>query len=316
MGKQILLTLITILFSCSETNNFDEQLNHKFIIPQIYIGINTNTPFTGILNAYPCKTDTSIYFGNYNKGKRTSINALYTISNGDILQTNNPIFLPIGNYNIVYWGIIKSTQQHYSNNAITAPKFTIGTDLAQQHWKLRKYASKYDTTHYPVYDYAYAVQNMQIGSKKNYTYLTRVVASLDVILKNKNNTPFNNIAEANVTINGIAEKLNIYTAKPSNQYKTVKFPLTLSEDKTQIRNQTVMLFPSAPQPTVQIFITLTNGSVKTYKLHLNKALIANNKTTLTLILDEIFTTKTQSGTLSVETYSETREPIITDETLN
>ena len=54
-----------------------------------------------------------------------------------------------------------------------------------------------------------------------------------------------------VHVGGIAEKLNMYTAAPVNQTKTVSFPLVLSADGTQMSNATVMLFSIIRQTNVQ-----------------------------------------------------------------
>ena len=98
-----------------------------------------------------------------------------------------------------------------------------------------------------------------------------------------------------VHVGGIAEKLNMYTATPVNQTKTVSFPLVLSADGTQMSNATVMLFPSSAKPMFKLIIKLKNGNTKVYQQPLNAPLKANNKLTLTLTLGDIFSEETSGG---------------------
>ena len=107
---------------------------------------------------------------------------------------------------------------------------------------------------------------------------------------------------------GIAEKLNMYTAAPVNQTKTVSFPLVLSADGTQMSNATVMLFPSSAKPMFKLIIKLKNGNTKVYQQPLNAPLKANNKLTLTLTLGDIFSEET-SGGFTIDNWQEENETI-------
>lgn len=111
-----------------------------------------------------------------------------------------------------------------------------------------------------------------------------------------------------VHVGGIAEKLNMYTAEPVNQTKTVAFPLVLSTDGTQMSNATVMLFPSATSPLFQLIITLKNGTVKTFKQALSSPLKINTRLTLTLTLGDIFTEE-ENGNFTIDNWQEESETI-------
>ena len=130
-----------------------------------------------------------------------------------------------------------------------------------------------------------------------------------VIVKDKNNGILSSsISGMKVNIGGIAEKLNLYTAEPVNQTKTVTFPLVLSTDGTQMSNATVMLFPSATSPLFQLIITLKNGTVKTFKQTLSAPLKANTRFTLTLTLGDIFSEE-ETGNFTIDNWQEESETI-------
>ena len=130
-----------------------------------------------------------------------------------------------------------------------------------------------------------------------------------VIVKDKNNGILSSsISGMKVNIGGIAEKLNLYTAEPVNQTKTVTFPLVLSTDGTQMSNATVMLFPSATSPLFQLIITLKNGTVKTFKQTLSAPLKANTRLTLTLTLGDIFSEE-ETGNFTIDNWQEESETI-------
>lgn len=155
----------------------------------------------------------------------------------------------------------------------------------------------------------YTVKPAHIGTEELSAAMQRVVAGLKVIVKNKNNGILNSsIAGMEVHVGGIAEKLNMYTAAPVNQTKTVSFPLVLSADGTQMSNATVMLFPSSAKPMFKLIIKLKNGNTKVYQQPLNAPLKANNKLTLTLTLGDIFSEET-SGGFTIDNWQEENETI-------
>ena len=99
-----------------------------------------------------------------------------------------------------------------------------------------------DDTYKPVFDLVYALREKNLANEDLSTSLDRVVAGLKVIVKTSNGSPFSaNISKMEVRINGIAEKLNFYTAEPKSKTKTVKFELKRSADNKQMTTGTVML---------------------------------------------------------------------------
>lgn len=262
---------------------------------------------TGVLEAYPCQAGSAIYYGNYIEGKLDP-SGMYYLQDGAIYgNKNRELSLPVGTYNMIYWGTPKYEEPIYSNPVVIDPQITIGGDLSQQYFGLRRIST--DTTYYPVFDLVYTVKPAHIGTEELSAAMQRVVAGLKVIVKNKNNGILSSsIASMEVHIGGIAEKLNVYTAAPVNQTKTVAFPLVLSADGTQMSNATVMLFPSSAKPMFKLIIKLKNGNTKTYQQPLNAPLKANNKLTLTLTLGDIFSEET-SGGFTIDNWQEENETI-------
>lgn len=65
---------------------------------------DTQSPMTGVLEAYPCQAGGAIYYGNYIEGKLTPFPGMYYLQNGEIYgDKNREISLPVGTYNMIYW---------------------------------------------------------------------------------------------------------------------------------------------------------------------------------------------------------------------
>lgn len=324
MKKLIFLVTMTaaILTGCSSDNpmlpidggngNSGGEDNNGLVSPRVRATVNTpenpQSPMTGVLEVYPCQAGTSIYYGNYVEDVLTPFPGMYTLKDGNTFgEPNRAITLPVGTYNMVYWGTPKYEEPTYSNPVVTDPQLTIGGDLSQQYFGLRQNIP--DTTYYPVYDLVYAVKPANIGTEELNAAMKRQVAGLKVIVKDKNNGILSSsIAKMEVHIGGIAEKLNLYTAEAVNQTKTVAFPLVPSTDGTQMSNATVMLFPSATSPLFQLIITLKNETVKTFKQPLSSPLKANTRLTLTLTLGDIFTEE-ENGNFTIDNWQEESETI-------
>ena len=107
------------------------------------------------------------------------------------------------------------------------------------------------------------------------------------------------ITNIQARIGGIAEKMNFYTAETENKTKTVKFNLERSTDGTIMSNATVMLFPSAENPPLELIITLEDGSEHKLSKNLSSTLSENTKLTLNIILGEIMSGETP-GDFSIE----------------
>lgn len=321
MKKFIFLAAI-IFAGCSSDNQmlpiYDGNWNNGggendgLISPQVRATVNTTdnpqSPMTGVLEVYPCQAGTSIYYGNFMDDVLTPFPGMYTLKDGNTFGTpNRAISLPVGTYNMIYWGTPKYEEPIYGNPAITDPQLTIGGDLSQQYFGLRRNLP--DTTYYPVYDMVYAVKPANIGTEDLNASMKRQVAGLKVTIKDRNNGILSSsIASVKVHIGGIAEKINMYTAEPLNQTKTVAFPLILSTDGTQMSNATVMLFPSATSPLFQLFITLKNGTVKSSKQTLSAPLKANTRLNLTLTLGDIFSEE-ETGNFTIDNWQEESETI-------
>ena len=189
---------------------------------------------------------------------------------------------------------------------INGPGIVKGANLADMYFSLRPYG---DGTYKPVYDLVHAVQETRIGSEELHTGLIRVSAGLIVNLRQKDNAVFNsNVKSVKVQIGGIAEKLNFYTAEPVNQTKTVRFDLSRSEDNTTMSNATVMLFPSAPNPTLELYITLADNSIHKLTQTLNSSLSANTLLTLNVVIGEILP-EGNPGDFTITDWNEESETI-------
>lgn len=269
---------------------------------------NTQSPMTGVLEVFPCEVGTAIYYGNYIGNARTPFPGLYGIKDGDITGDNNRVVsLPVGMYSMIYWGTPKYEEPIHSSPAVSEPQLRIGGDLSQQYFGLRQNSA--DTTYRPVYDLVYAVKSTHVGTDDLNAAMKRQVAGLKVIVKQKNNGVLSpSIASMDVHIGSIAEKINMFTAAPSNQTKTVAFPLVASTDGTQMSNATVMVFPSANKPLFQLIVTLKDGTVKRFKQPLQSALKANTRLTLTLTLNDIFTEEDE-GNFTIDNWQEESEEI-------
>ncbi len=305
----LLLTFVSCKdkYVCTQTPSEEEDLITPQVRARITEQVGEDQPFTGILEIYPCKPGTSEYYGNYINGKLSIFNGFYTIVKGDVFGTSNrEIHLPLGDYNMVYWGTPKHEEPIHNEPQIQEPGITQGADLSEMYFSLRPYG---DGTYRPVYDLVHAIQETDIGSENLQTALVRVSAGLIVNLRQKNNAVFNSrVKDIKVQIGSIAEKLNFYTAEPVNQTKTVRFDLKRSEDGTLMSNATVMLFPSAPNPKLELVITLEDNSVHKVSQVLSSSLSANTLLTLDIVIGEILP-EGNPGDFTISDWDESNETI-------
>lgn len=307
-GVVILLGMLT---SCSEEeNNSSQDTVMQLISPRVSAMVENETssysPLTGVLEAYPCQSQSSTYFGNYVQGKLTPFYGYYIIQDGHVTGDNNRVLnLPEGSYNMVYWGTPKYEEPIYSTPAISEPGLQIGADLSQLYFSLR---ANTDGTYMPVFDMVHAIKETDT-SEDFQASLQRVVAGLKVIVKRKDNGIFDSdILKMQVQIGGIAEKLNVYTAEPENQTKTVQFDLVRSEDGTSMSNATVMLFPSAEHPQLDLLITTQDGKTHRLTKTLETTLSANTRLTLQILLGEVLPSE-RKGNFTIENWREASETI-------
>ncbi len=316
MNKSIFVLLAAaFIYSCSDHdhNSIEPAPSHPDLVsPELddATNVTTKSPFTGSLELYPCSEGSSIYFGNYYNNILTAIYPMYAVNNGTGSVSTRPLLLPIGTYNIIYWGMPKETEDIYTDMSIKEPPLRLNADMSQIYYSLRKHPNVKDTIYYPVFNYVHAVVPTNIGTDKLSASLQRVVAGINVTISGKDGGEFDtNVESVQVLVGNIAEKLDVFSATPSNQTKTVQFPLTLSADGKQMSVPTVMLFPSAPNPPIQIIITLKNGAVKTYKQNLTTTLNANTKLSLSMTLNEIFSSESTTGDFNVSDWNEKNESI-------
>ena len=305
---------VVALTACSKDDNNDngntDQPDLALITPEINVQVadplNQN-PFTGVVEIYPCDAGSSVYYGNYINGKLTVFNGYYMIENGNVFgEYNRELHLPIGIYNMVYWGTPKYDEPIYNSPAINHPGITSNVNLSQLYFTLR---ANSDGTYIPVYDLVHAVKAAEVGTENLQTSLTRVTAGLKVIVRQEDNSVFSsNITSVMAYINNIAEKMNFYTAEAENMTKTVKFELSRSTDATIMSNATVMLFPSAPNPTLELVITLADGTEHKLSKQISSTLSANTRLTLNIVIGKILP-EGNPGDFTIENWNEESETI-------
>ena len=283
-----IVLFVMLLTSCLMTgcSNEDEPIKEEtmaLVSPEFKVAnIVADTPFTGLLGVTPCELNTSTYFGNFDAtGKRTPIYALYTVGKGNVLPSDNPIRLPAGTYDFIYWGVTQNeaSDPTYPGSRVDEPIFVLGEDLKEQYFKL--YPNSRDTTYGPVYDYVYAKQTITVGVDSMATLLRRVAAGLKVTLTGRNGNISQNIANVEVQVGNIAYRMNYYTGEADDFTKTIAFPLSKSEDETCLETgSTVMLFPSAPNPPITLVVTMSNGTIRSYRQNLKNTLSPGTRLTL------------------------------------
>ena len=307
-----LATLALLAVGCDDDSASNGGENTELIAPALYMNVVTgdgDKPFTGVLSIAPCTEGTSIYYGNYVNSKLSPFYGYYFVQNGELYasDSNRELYLPLGNYEMLYWGTPKYEEPIYAYPAVREPTYNIGGDLAQQDFSLLKMS---DTdAYYPTYDLVFACHRVTVGAEDLDAALKRVVAGLKVVLKDKDNQVLSTeITNVEVRVTNIYEKLNAYTAEPHGDPCTVSFPLVRSADGLQMSNGIVMLFPSAGIPELQLNISLANGQVKHISQQLKQPLEANNKLTLTISIGDIFEEE-GSGSITVDEWNENHEEI-------
>ena len=82
MKKLMLLTLLStfIFYSCSDDDSCTtcKEDNGNLVTPDLSVTLSdTQSPMTGVLEAYPCQAGGAIYYGNYIEGKLTPFPGMY-----------------------------------------------------------------------------------------------------------------------------------------------------------------------------------------------------------------------------------------------
>lgn len=319
MNKLVFSTLLLAVFlgSCSKDDDCQCVSGNDLISPELadmtVVTGDVTTAFTGVLMVYPCQEDASVYYGNYTiKGDLWPVNATYSIKDGSVYKATNPVRLPLGDYNFLYWALAKNSQTDsvYDASAIKEPGLRLGSDLSDLY--LTMYQEDYsDTTYMPVYDYLHAINPIKVGTDKMQATLKHAVAGLKVTLTNKNGDKMDSsIASSRILVGNIASRLNYYTAEASDFTKTVAFPLSMSADSMSMSaNSTVMVFPSSDNPPLTILLTLKNGQVKHFQKPLASALTAGNRLNLSITLGDLYSEETSSDGFEVLNWTESSETI-------
>ena len=253
-------TLALLAVGCDDDSATGGEETTELIAPALYMDVVTsdgNKPFTGVLSIAPCTEGTSIYYGNYVNSKLSPFYGYYFVQNGELYDSdsNRELYLPVGNYEMVYWGTPKYEEPIYAYPAVREPAYSIGGDMAQQDFTLLKMSDS--DAYYPTYDLVFACHSVKVGTED--------------------------------------EKLNAYTAEPHGNPCTVAFPLVRSTDGLQMSNGIVMMFPSVGIPELQLNISLADGQIKHINQQLKQPLEANNKLTLTISIGDIFEEETSGS---------------------
>lgn len=314
MLKPSILTLcgLLLLAACSkdDCNGGAEGPAPALITPRIDARMAdplSQHEFTGILEIYPCSGSSSLYYGNYVNGKLSVFYGYYTIIDGDVSgDYNRELHLPVGDYNMVYWGTPKYDEPIHNAPQIVAPGLSEGTDLSKLYFSLRPSG---EGVYSPAYDLVHAVKTAHIGTDALQTSLTRIGSGLKVNVRQTDGSAFiPEIADIKVNIGNIAEKVNFYTAEAENMTKTVQFDLTRSEDGLTYSNATVMLFPSAANPPLELVITLQDGKQFRLDKNLTETLSPNTRLTLDINVGKILADG-NPGDFTYDDWNESNETI-------
>ena len=315
MKKNIFLFMLPLLAACSGDKKPESGgtsfATANLVTPRISV-MQAQSPFSGYLEIYPCTANTSTYYGNYfgTIPQRKSIPPTYVIKSGSI-DTNSPstqILLPVGTYNLIYWGQTIPPDTVISYPQASSPALVLGTDLSRQYYGLRPKSTS-DTLYWNTPDFVFATQEVHIGEGSIGTNLQRVVSGINITLTSKDGSEIDPaVTSILVTVGSIAQWLNAATGAPSNMTKTVAIPLKFSPSRYSAYNQ-VMLFPSGTNPLITVILTLENGDVKTYQSNLTSPLQSNNMRNLSITIGEIYSSSSTGNDFEVGDWNESDESI-------
>lgn len=314
MRKFLILPVLALLASCGKDEDCDYNNNNKpkpedLVTPTLYATLQQKTtdPYTGPMEVLPCQTDDETYIGNYSPaGVQMPFPAYYTITNGTGESKNYPLRLPVGTYNLIYWGY--PTFYNTPDAAIADPRLVVGEKLNGTSLGLLKVPA--DTVYYPVHDLVHGSQIIQIGQEDMQAHLKRASAALGVIVTETNGNAFSEAIDSMwVYIGGIYSGLNYYSAQPEGSFKTIRFGISPSADRKEWSNEFISVFPSRPAPLFQLFVQLSNGKLKSYQQNLNSQLNAGTKTTVNLSMDGVLLVEGQTGGFQVDKWKEQTDSI-------
>lgn len=308
MKKLLFLVLTAALFiGCSDD---DEPCNSKLIDASSFIQVTANNkPFDGYLEMFPCNGVNYTYYGNYQNNELTPFYAAYLIAGGSIHTSIRPLILPVGKYDLLYWGVSNPEDTTLYQESVRSPALSVGKDLISESWTLVPY-SYGDTLYHPVYDFSHVAKQVSIGTENIAVPLQRAVSAILVTLNAAPGQTFDSSIDTIFAyVGNIANELNFCTAAPSDFTKTIRFPLTIAADRKSAKSYITMVFPSAPDPLFTIRIFLKNGEEKKFSKPLSNQLVANNRLSLLLEGNVIFSETTSSSGFEVNHWTESNEEI-------
>ena len=217
MRKFLFLPLLALLASCGKNEDCDivTPQPEDLVSPALYATLSQSStdPYNGPLEVLPCETNGSFYIGNYTaKGKQVPFPAYYLITNGIGKSQKYPLRLPVGTYNVIYWGY-----PDYFGTAgdayLADPTLIIGKKLNTTSLGLRKIPG--DTVYYPIHSLVYGTQNINIGKDDLQAHLKHASAALSVIVSETNGDAFSDAIDSMwIYISNIYSNLNYFSARP------------------------------------------------------------------------------------------------------
>lgn len=314
MRKFLFLSLLALLAACGKDEDCDYNNDNKpkpedLVTPALYATLQQKTtdPYTGPMEVLPCQADNGIYIGNYTaNGTPVPFPAYYTITDGTGSSKNYPLRLPIGTYNLIYWGY--PTYYNSPDAYLADPRLVVGEKLEGTSLGLRKVPS--DTVYYPVHDLVHGSQIIKIGQEDMQAHLKRASAALGVVVTETNGNAFNEAIDSMwVYIGDIYSNVNYYSAQPEGSFRTLCFGISPSADRKEWSNEFVSVFPSRPTPLFQLFVQLSNGKIKSYGQRLASQLNAGTKTTVNLSMDGVLLVEGDTGGFQVDKWKEQTDSI-------
>lgn len=112
-----------------------------------------------------------------------------------------------------------------------------------------------------------------------------------------------------IYISNIHSNLNYFSARPEGTFKTISFGLKPSTNRTEFNNNFVSVFPSQPNPMFQIFVQLSNGTIKHYQQKLTTQLNAGTRTTVNLSMDGVLLEEGDTGEFQIDKWKEQHDSI-------
>ena len=295
------------IYGCSNDNRHAEYEVPPVYSPRLSVQ-EDGVPFTGVVEVYPCQPGSSIFFGNYVGNVLTTFPGMYLVAGGTVAVPQRPLRLPIGTYRMLYYGI--DQVGIYQPMAMTEPGLRVGVDLAQQSFGLRRNSG--DTVYMPVYNLAYNMRDIEIGTEGIDVALERVVAGLVVRVQHEDGSKLeSSIKSIRAMVTGIAESINCYTAQPGTVTRTVGFDLTIPDDSLVASNLPAMVFPSVPNPILTLVFELDNGQSRIFTSAMSQTLSAGNMVTVTINVGQLFSDEMSGVGFEIVDWNEVSEIINT-----